>query len=103
LLPEKGQPMPQTPRGGRMPALVFAAALCVIACPAADAKESAASVNDAEQYIAAGDLKAAVIELKNAVLVSPQDPAIRARLAQVYLQLEDFRSAEREGARRTRA
>src|SRR6266851_154682 len=88
--------MPQTPRGGRMPALVFAAALCVIACPAADAKESAASVNDAEQYIAAGDLKAAVIELKNAVRGSPQDPAIRVRLAQVYLQLEDFRSAERE-------
>ena len=76
-----------------MPALVFAAALCVIAWPAAEAKESATSIKDAEQYIAAGDLKAAAIELKNAVLVSPQDPAIRVRLAQVYLQVEDFRSA----------
>ena len=28
--------------------------------------------------------------------MSPQDPAIRARLAKVYLQLDDFASAERE-------
>lgn len=85
----------QALRGGPLPALVFAAALYMFIFPV-DAKESSASVKDAEQYIAAGDLKAAVIELKNAVLGSPQDPAIRVRLADVYLRLEDFRSAEHE-------
>ena len=76
--------------------LAFAAAIGTVACPAAYAKESSASVKDAEQYLAAGDLKAAVIELKNAVAQSPQDPAIRARLAKVYLELGDAASAERE-------
>jgi len=64
---EKGLSMPQVLRGGRLPALAFAAALCLITCPAAEAEESSASVIDAEQYIAAGDLKAAASELKNAI------------------------------------
>ena len=87
--------MPRAPVGCLLQALVFAA-LCAAVSPAAHSKESTASVRDAEQYIAAGDLKAAVIELKNAVLGSPEDPAIRIRLAQLYLQTEDFGSAERE-------
>src|SRR4029077_2178346 len=53
-------------------------------------------IKDAEQYIAKGDLKAAEIELRNAVRQSPDNPLIRARLAQVYLNLGDFTSAERE-------
>jgi len=63
---------------------------------AAGAKESSVSVKDAEEYIAKGDLKAAEIELKNAIRQSPQDPILRARLAQVYLQLGDAGLAERE-------
>ena len=47
-------------------ALAFAAALFAIVCPAY-AKESSASVKDAEQYLAKGDLKAAEIELRNAI------------------------------------
>src|SRR5271166_5181912 len=57
---------------------------------------SSTSVKDAEQYLAKGDLKAAEIELRNAVRQSPENPVIRARLAQVYLDLGDAFSAERE-------
>src|SRR5262249_9489999 len=46
--------------------------------------------------IAKGDLKAAEIALRNAVRQSPDNPLIRARLAQVYLNLGDAASAERE-------
>ena len=53
-------------------------------------------MTDAEQYLAKGDLKAAEIELRNAVRQSPDNPVIRARLAQVYLDLGDATSAERE-------
>jgi cellulose synthase operon protein C len=76
--------------------LAFAAALLVIACLGANAKDSSSSVKDAEQYLAKGDLKAAEIELRNAVRQSPENPVIRARLAQVYLDLGDATSAERE-------
>jgi Tfp pilus assembly protein PilF len=51
-------------------------------------------MTDAEQYLAKGDLKAAEIELRNAVRQSPDNPVIRARLAQVYLDLGDATSAE---------
>ena len=54
------------------------------------------SIKDAEQYAAKGDLKAAEIELRNAVRQSPDNPIIRARLAQIYLDLGDAASAERE-------
>ena len=74
----------------------FATALLLIACLGANAKDSPTSMKDAEQYLAKGDLKAAEIELRNAVRQSPDDPVIRARLAQVYLDLGDAVSAERE-------
>jgi len=76
--------------------LVIAAVIFVSVGATAQAGESAASVKDAEQYLASGNLRAAEVELKNAVRQSPQDPAIRARLAQVYLQLGDAISAEQE-------
>jgi hypothetical protein len=61
--------------------LTFAAVVFVSICPAAQAAESAALVKDAEQYIARGNLKAAEIELRNAIRQSPQDPVISARAA----------------------
>jgi putative PEP-CTERM system TPR-repeat lipoprotein len=74
----------------------FAAAMAVVAGSAAGAKEPAASLAEAEQYLARGDLKAAAIELKNAVRDSPQDAALRSRLAKIYLRLGDAAAAERE-------
>ena len=88
--------MPEAQRhyAWRTPAI--AAALLAIACLGANAKDSSNSMTDAEQYLAKGDLKAAEIELRNAVRQSPDNPVIRARLAKVYLDLGDATSAERE-------
>jgi putative PEP-CTERM system TPR-repeat lipoprotein len=88
--------MPQASRDCRWRSFVLAAAMLAVAGSAASAKESPASVKSAEQYIANGNLKAAEIELRNAVREAPQDPAIRAKLAAVYLQLGDPAQAERE-------
>jgi len=76
--------------------LTFAVVVFASICPDARADKSAAFVKDAEQSIARGNLKAAEIEFKNAVRQSPQDPIIRVRLAQVYLQLGDAAAAESE-------
>jgi cellulose synthase operon protein C len=92
----KGKAMPKARRHHLWRSPAFAAALLAITCLDASAKESTSPIKDAEQYIAKGDLKAAEIELRNAVRQSPDNPLIRARLAQVYLNLGDFASAERE-------
>src|SRR5262245_33030375 len=77
-------------------ALLLTVALLMTTYSISHAKESSASVNDAEQYLAKGDAKAAEIELRNATRESPDDPMLRTRLAQVYLQLGDAVAAERE-------
>ena len=76
--------------------MVVAGAFFALASSATYAKESTAYVKEAEQYIAQGNLKAAEIQLRNAIRDAPQDPVLRARLAEVYLQLGDLPSAERE-------
>jgi cellulose synthase operon protein C len=76
--------------------MVVAGAFAALAWSAAYAKDSSASVKEAEQYIVQGNLRAAEIELRNAIREAPQDPVLRARLAEVYLQLGDAISAERE-------
>src|SRR6516162_10086362 len=72
------------------------ATIPLLACPVADAQNPSASVKEAEQYVEKGNLKAAEIELRNAIRETPQDPVIRVRLAEVYLRLDDGLSAERE-------
>jgi putative PEP-CTERM system TPR-repeat lipoprotein len=76
--------------------IIVAGAVAVLAWSAAYAKDSTTSVKEAEQFIAQGDLKAAEIQLRNAIRDSPQDPVLRARLGDVYLRLDDAQSAERE-------
>jgi len=88
--------MPQAQRPCLWRSLTLAATVLAMVSAVANAKESSASIKDAEQYVAKGDLKAAEIELKNAVRQSPQDPILRVRLAEVYLQLGDAAMAERE-------
>ena len=77
---------------------VVAGAFAALAWSAAYAKDSTAYVKEAEQYIIQGDLKAAEIQLRNAIREAPQDPVLRARLAEVYLQQGDAQSAERGSA-----
>ena len=86
--------MPRFERRHWWRCLAFACVIVTAVCPAANAKESSGSAKNAEEYLAKGDLKAAEIELKNAIRQSPQDPMLRVRLAQVYLQLGDPASAE---------
>jgi cellulose synthase operon protein C len=90
----KGKPMSRSDRRRRWRCLALACAIVVAVWPAANAKESSGSIQNADEYLAKGDLKAAEIELKNAIRQSPQDPLLRVRLAQVYLQLGDPASAE---------
>src|SRR4029077_14850384 len=53
-------------------------------------------VDDAQQYLKKGDLKSAVIQIRNAVREAPDDPKIRAQLAEAYLRTGDLPGAERE-------
>ena len=76
--------------------MVVAGAFAALAWSAAYAKDSTAYVKEAGQYIVQGNLKAAEIQLRNAIRDAPQDPVLRARLAEVYLQQGDAQSAERE-------
>jgi putative PEP-CTERM system TPR-repeat lipoprotein len=76
--------------------IVVAGAFTALVCSAANAKDSTAYVKEAEQSIVQGNLKAAELQLRNAIREAPQDPMLRARLADVYLQLGDALSAERE-------
>src|SRR2546423_15557360 len=75
--------------------VVYAVALCAAAWAAASAKESSL-VKEAEQYLANGDAKSALVTLKNAIRKSPEDPAIRMQAAKANLKLGDVFSAERE-------
>jgi putative PEP-CTERM system TPR-repeat lipoprotein len=88
--------MPDAERRCPWRRMVVAGALAALAGSVAYAKDSPTSVKEAEQYIEKGDLKAAEIELRNAIRDAPQDPTLRARLAAVYLQEGDAQSAERE-------
>jgi cellulose synthase operon protein C len=92
----KGKAMPKAHRHYIWRSLAFGSAVLTIVCLDAQAKEAPNAIKDAEQYAAKGDLKAAEIELRNAVRQSPDNPVIRARLAQVYLDLDEAPSAERE-------
>jgi putative PEP-CTERM system TPR-repeat lipoprotein len=92
----KGEPMTHGERPYRWRRIIVAGAVAALAWSAAYAKDSTTSVKEAEQSIAQGNLKAAEIQLRNAIHEAPQDPVLRARLADVYLQLGDAAAAERE-------
>ncbi len=59
-------------------------------------QSSATLVAEAQAYQQKGDRKAAVIQYKNAVEKSPEDASIRLLLGQLYLDISDFVSAEKE-------
>lgn len=57
---------------------------------------SASYIRDAEEYVQKGEVKAAIIQLKNAVMAEPKNPQIRVVLADLYLQERNALSAEKE-------
>lgn len=73
-------------------ALMFAAGLS--GCGKTDT--SASLMADARQYQDKGDVKAALIQLKNAAVKSPEDAEVRFQLASLYNQAQDPVSAEKE-------
>jgi putative PEP-CTERM system TPR-repeat lipoprotein len=76
------------------PALAILAATCLAACqPASD---PAALLQKAAKLQARGELRAAVIELRNAVQADPKLALARRRLAEVYLEQRDGAAAEKE-------
>jgi len=53
-------------------------------------------LDEARAYRAQGDLRAAVIQLKNAVEQKPEDGAVRQLLGEIYVEQGDALSAEKE-------
>ncbi|MGD2082391.1 MAG: tetratricopeptide repeat protein, partial [Chromatiales bacterium] len=58
--------------------------------------QAAVHLVEAEKHTAAGDYRAAIIELKNAVLEAPRSPRLRYRLGNVYAEIGDLGSAQKE-------
>lgn len=53
-------------------------------------------MRSASQYIEAENFKAAIIEIKNALLLEPEQPKLRLELGKLYIKSGDFYSAEKE-------
>jgi putative PEP-CTERM system TPR-repeat lipoprotein len=95
-LAENRQPVPRAARAGlgvaRRLALVLVAGLALTACE----KKGEALVARAEQSIEEGRFRAAMIDLQNYLTKTPDDARVRARLAFVLTELNDFDRAESE-------
>jgi putative PEP-CTERM system TPR-repeat lipoprotein len=74
---------------------VFLMLTCLSACSKAELTD-AEYVQSAKAYQDKGELKAAVIELKNALLQNPDNTEARLLLGTVYVELGDSASAEKE-------
>lgn len=70
--------------------------LTLVTAPAAAARSTQDYVAAAQQSLTKGNPAAAEIELRNALLGAPKDPAIHLRLSAVYLQLGNNADAARE-------
>ncbi|HEU4851052.1 MAG TPA: XrtA/PEP-CTERM system TPR-repeat protein PrsT [Telluria sp.] len=87
-------------RLARLPALtVLAAALALSACT--KEKDVAGLMAQAADYEKKGELNAAIIQLKNAVQLEPENGSVRLRLGKAYLEHGDAVSAEKELRRAT--
>jgi Tfp pilus assembly protein PilF len=60
------------------------------------AQDTQSYVDSARTHAEKGDLKAAEIQLRNALRQAPQDARLHAMLAQIYLKQGELASAERE-------
>ena len=79
-----------------VPRLLAALILGAGLLTACGAEDSAALVTEARAMIAAGDYKAAMIQLKNAVAEDDKNPEARFELGKLYLDQNDLASAEKE-------
>jgi len=80
-------------------AAVAGTLLLVAALTACKSESPAALLEEAKRYEQKGDNKAAVIQLKNALNISPDNVEARAALARVSLEIGDPLAAEKEARR----
>ena len=76
--------------------VIFVTAIASFSSTLVGFAQARSYIEDAEQFLKNGDLKSAVIQLRNAVREAPDDPKIRAQLAEAYLRTGDAAGAERE-------
>lgn len=62
-------------------------------------KTSDDHINEAKQHLEQDNNKAAIIALKNAIQLDPQAAELRFELGKIYLQEQDYESAEKELSR----
>lgn len=86
--------------GKQSATVVLAASFCLFALSACDDPHDVDYyLAEATEHLAAGDLDASVIELKNAVALAPDNAAVRRLLGDVHRQAGDYASAEKEYSR----
>ncbi len=76
-----------------MLALCFSPILFLAGCSAVDDQQHIAN---AKKYMANGDLKSALIELKGSLQENPENSAARTYLGQLYLKAGNYAAAEKE-------
>lgn len=74
-------------------AIVVSACVTLFACGGKSVEEHIAQ---AQQHIANGDNNAAIIELKSAIQSDPKNPQARFILGSIYMDTNEFASAEKE-------
>lgn len=82
-----------------MPRLVLALVLALAVSGCGETISADQSIEKAQEHIAAGDVRAGVIEFKNAIQQDPEDATARLLLGRTYLMLGDPEGAEKELAR----
>jgi putative PEP-CTERM system TPR-repeat lipoprotein len=74
----------------------FVAFLCCFVLASCGQQSKEELVESADKYIAQGQLQAATIALKNALVSDVKDPMLREKLGLLYFQMGNFSSAEKE-------
>jgi len=81
----------------KLSAALLSSVVLVAGLSACSSSESTATLlAEAKQYQQKGDLKAAMIQLKNAVAKSPEDGEARVQLGMLHLEVGDAVSADKE-------
>lgn len=85
----------QRAKTGKLFTLTLVLLCCglVVAC---SKKSTDEHLQAAQEFIQQQQPQAAIVELKNALQLSPQSPMARFQLGQVYLQTKQFEAAEKE-------
>jgi putative PEP-CTERM system TPR-repeat lipoprotein len=97
LLNIEGSPMRRNPSKLKLSAALLSGAFLIAGLSGCNRMQSTQSLlSDAKQYEQKGELKAALIQLKNAVEKSPDDGEARLALGTLALKMGDSVSAEKE-------